>query len=78
MSVEQKVKDIFKEVLDIPEDEIKPDEKMDESLGIDSTEMVELTVAIKKAFGLEMENQALNKGQTFNEMIAALKDKGAQ
>ncbi len=78
MAVEDKVKELFKDVLDIQPDEIKPDEKLDESLGIDSTEMVEITVAIKKAFNLEIENKYLNKGQTFNEMVAAIKQKGGE
>ncbi len=78
MSLEDKVKDLFKEVLEIKAEEIYPDQKLDESLGIDSTEMVELTVAIKKAFNLEIENNYLNKGQTFNEMVDAIKEKGAE
>ena len=50
MSLEEKVKAVFKDVLEIESDEIKPDETLDQSLGMDSTEMVELAVAIKKEF----------------------------
>ena len=38
--IESKLKAIFKKVLDIKESEIVPGAKLDESLGIDSTEMV--------------------------------------
>ncbi len=77
MSLEDSVKEVFKDVLDIGADEIQADDKLENGLGIDSTEMVELTVAIKKKFNLEIENNALSKGQTFNEIIETLKAQGA-
>ncbi|MBI4309526.1 MAG: hypothetical protein HY591_04260, partial [Candidatus Omnitrophica bacterium] len=46
--LESKIKAIFKKALDIKENEIIPGAKLDESLDIDSTEMVEISVAIKK------------------------------
>jgi acyl carrier protein len=78
MSLEQKVKDIFKDVLDIQPQEIKETEKRDVALGLDSTEMVEITVAIKKAFQLDIPNNAFKKTLTFNELVALMKTKGAQ
>ena len=41
LTLEQRVKNIFKKVLDIKPEEIKSDAKLDVSLGVDSTEMVE-------------------------------------
>ncbi len=78
MSVEEKVKGIFKDVLDIGPDEIKEDVKLDVALGIDSTEMVEITVALKKAFNLTIPNNQFKKTQTFNELVAFIKAQGAQ
>ncbi|MCX5682043.1 MAG: acyl carrier protein [Candidatus Omnitrophica bacterium] len=78
MSIEIKIKDIFKQVLDIKPDEIKENEKLDIALGIDSTEMVELTVAIKKAFNLVIPNNQFKKTQTFNELVAFVKSQGVQ
>ena len=40
IDIETKLKAIFKKVLDIKDSEIVPGAKLDESLGIDSTEMV--------------------------------------
>ena len=77
MSLEDRVKGVFKSVLDINPEEIKPDEKLDQSLGIDSTEMVELAVAIKKDLNLEMAGSDIKKTQSFNEVIEFLKSKGA-
>lgn len=78
MSLEAKVKDVFKQVLDINPDEIKENEKLDVALGIDSTEMVEITVALKKAFNLDIPNNGFKKTQTFNEIVEFIKSKGAQ
>ncbi len=78
MSLEAKVKDVFKQVLDIKPDEIKESEKLDVALGIDSTEMVEITVALKKAFNLDIPNNGFKKTQTFNELVAFIRSKGIQ
>ena len=56
-----KVKMILKKVLDIKESEIVPGAKLDESLGIDSTEMVEISVVIKKEFGIPLKDNELKK-----------------
>ena len=78
MSIENKVKEIFKNVLDIPAEEIKPGDPLDTSLGMDSTEMVEITVAIKKEFNIaDMENSDLKKSFSFNQIVTFLKQKGA-
>lgn len=76
MGLEEKVKGIFNDVLDIGPEEIKSTETFAKSLGMDSTEMVEINVAIKKAFGLDMENNAIKKDMTFNQLIEFLKSKG--
>ena len=78
MSLEEKVKAIFKDVLEIGPEEIKPDEKMDVCLGLDSTEMVEIAVALKKAFNLDVPNNEFKKTLTFNELVGAMKAKGAE
>ena len=72
MAVEQKVKEILKKVLDIKENEIVPGAKLDESLGIDSTEMVEISVAIKKEFGIPLKDSELKKTHSFNEIVAII------
>jgi acyl carrier protein len=75
VSIEEQVKAIFKKVLDISPDEIKPGEKLDTSLGIDSTELVEISVGIKKQLGIPLGDNELKKSHTFNEIITLLKSK---
>ena len=52
--IESKLKSIFKKALDIKESEIVPSAKLDESLGIDSTEMVQQIYHILKIFGFQI------------------------
>ena len=73
--IESKLKSIFKKVLDIKEDEIIPGAKLDESLGIDSTEMVEIFVVIKKEMGIALKDNELKKTHSFNEIVEILKSK---
>lgn len=77
MAVEEKVKEIFNQVLDISPDEIKPDAKLDEALGVDSTEMVEIAVGLKKTLGIPIADNELKKTHSFNQIVAILKSKGA-
>ena len=75
VDVETKLKAIFKKVLDIKESEIIPGAKLDESLGIDSTEMVEIFVVIKKELGVPLKDNELKKTHSFNEIVEIIKSK---
>ena len=77
MSVEERVKGIFQKVLDIPPEDIKPEDKLENELGIDSTEMVEISVALKKEFNVDLGDNELKKSHSFNEIVDILKQKGA-
>ena len=73
--IENKLKGIFKKVLDIKESEIIPGAKLDESLGIDSTEMVEIAVVIKTEFGVTLKDNELKKTHSFSDIVTILKNK---
>lgn len=73
--IESKVKLIFNKVLDIKESEIVPGAKLDESLGIDSTEMVEISVGIKKQLGITLKDNELKKTHSFNDIVGIVKSK---
>ena len=75
VSIEIKVKEIFKKVLDIKPEEIVPGAKLDESLDIDSTEMVEISVVIKKELGVSLKDNELKKTHSFNDIVAIIKSK---
>ncbi len=77
-TIEQRIKAIFNKVLDIAPEEVKPDDKLDASLGIDSTEMVEISVGLKKEFGVPIADNEIKKTHTFNEIVGILRTKGAR
>ncbi len=74
-SVEAQVKGIFKKVLDISPEEIKPNEQLASSLGIDSTELVEISVGIKKELGIALADSELKKTHTFNDIVRIVESK---
>lgn len=77
VNVEDKVKAIFKKVLDVEPDEIKPDQSLVQCLGVDSTELVEISVGIKKELGVPLGDGELKKTHSFNQIVEILKSKGA-
>ncbi len=74
--LEDKVKEIFQKVLDIKPSEIVPGAKLDESLGIDSTELVEISVALKKILGVPLADSEIKKTHSFNDIVNILRSKG--
>ena len=44
--------EVISKILDVKKEEIQEDKKLYDSLGVDSTEMVELTIALSKQFSV--------------------------
>jgi len=78
MAVEDKVKEILNQVLDVSPEEIQPDATLDEAFGVDSTEMVEISVGLKKGLSVDLGDGELKKTMSFNEIVEILKEKGAE
>ena len=74
-TIESKIKSIFQKVLDIKPAEIVPGAKLDEALGIDSTEMVEISVAIKKELGVPLKDNELKKSHSFSDIVGIVQSK---
>jgi len=75
VAVEETVKEIFNKVLDVKPEEIQPDAKLEESLEVDSTEMVEISVGLKKALNIDLADNELKKSHSFNDIVTILKEK---
>ena len=75
MAVEDTVKEILNIVLDVKPEEIQPNAKLEDSLGVDSTEMVEISVGIKKALNVELADSELKKSHSFNDIVNILNSK---
>lgn len=77
MSVEESVIEVLQKVLDVKPEEIQRGRSLVEALDVDSTEMVEISVGIKKALNVPVGDNELKKTHTVDEIIAILKNKGA-
>jgi len=75
MSLKQEVIALICKTLDVSEEELKETEKLSVSIGVDSTEMVELTVALGKQFGVKFEPNEITKDSTPLEIVSKIETK---
>ena len=59
MALKEEVIGFICETLEVSNDELKENEKMYDSIGIDSTEVVELIVGLKKQFEIPIETNEI-------------------
>jgi acyl carrier protein len=73
--IREKVKETIVKVLGVKPEEIKPDAKLYDSLGVDSTEMVEVVIALSKAFNKQITAKEVTKFSTVDEIVNIIKSK---
>lgn len=69
-SIEQKVKDIVVEQLNVQPDQVKPEAKFIDDLGADSLDTVELVMAFEEEFGIEVPDEEAEKLVSVGDVIA--------
>ncbi|MBU4560881.1 acyl carrier protein [bacterium] len=77
MSVEEEVKEAIVQTLSVKPEEVKVEEKLSDSLGVDSTEMVDLTVALEKKFGVKIDAKEITKSSSPQEIVTLIESKKA-
>jgi len=77
MSAEQAVREIIVEILSVQPEEIKMDEKLSDSLGVDSTEMVNVILALEKKFGVRIDDKQITKNSSVRDIITVIESKRA-
>ena len=75
MGLKEEVIEVISKTLDVGEDELKEDQKLYDSIGVDSTEMVEVIVSFNKHFGIKIEANEITKFSTINEIVKVLEKK---
>ena len=75
MDTKSKVKDILVNLLKIKPDELKDDLTLQESIGVDSTEMVESVIALEKFFGVKLSPKEITKNSTVNDIANNIQSK---
>ena len=63
------------DTLDVKVEELTEDKKLYDSIGVDSTEMVELCVALGKRFGVKIETNEITKFSTPLEITQLIEKK---
>jgi acyl carrier protein len=71
--IEEKVKKIISEQLNVDINEIKPEASFIEDLGADSLDTVELVMAFEDEFGIEIPDEDAENIKTVGDVINAIK-----
>lgn len=72
-SIEQKVKEIIVEQLNVTPDQVKNEAKFIDDLGADSLDTVELVMAFEEEFGIEVPDDEAEKLLCVNDIVAYIK-----
>jgi acyl carrier protein len=75
MDVKKKVKNLLVELFEIDSDEIKDDVELYSGLGLDSTETVELILAIEKLFNIKIMEEEITKFSCFKDIDHVIQGK---
>ncbi len=75
MEIKEKVKEVMVNLLKIRPEELKDDVNLYDGIGVDSTEMVELVIALEKAFGTKLSPKEITKFSTLNDIEKIIQSK---
>ena len=75
MDTRTKVKDVIVRLLKVKPEELKDGQSLEQSLGVDSTEMVEICIALQKEFGIQLAEKEVTKYQSLDEIAKVVSAK---
>lgn len=75
MNTKEKVRDTIIKLLKIKPDELKDGQSLEQCLGVDSTEMVEINIALTKAFGIQFEEKEVGKNNSVEQIVGVIDSK---
>jgi len=78
MSIEQDVKEVIAQTLSVTPDEVALDATLAAGFSMDSTEFVDLRVALEKKFDLKFDANEVSKNSTPKDIIALVASKKGQ
>lgn len=71
----EKIKKILSEQFDVEEDSITQDTKMEEDLGADSLDVVDLLMSIEDEFEIEISDEEIENVKTVGEIEKYIKER---
>jgi len=75
MEVREKIRETIISLLKLKPQELKDDEKLCDGIGADSTELVELVIALEKAFGVKLTAKEITKFCSVNDIERIIQSK---
>jgi acyl carrier protein len=75
MQLEQDVVGVIVQTLSVKPEEIKLENTLYDSLGVDSTEIVDLRVALEKKFGIKIDAKEITKSSSPKDIINLVESK---
>ncbi|RJP29507.1 MAG: acyl carrier protein [Candidatus Omnitrophota bacterium] len=75
METKAKIKEVIVNLLRIKPEELKDGMSLQDSIGVDSTEMVEAVIALEKAFGVKLSAKEITKSLTLDEISSIVDSK---
>ena len=76
--MKDKVKQVLANLLKVKIEELKDDVSLQNSIGVDSTEMVESVIALEKSFGVKLNIKEITKNSTINDIANNIQSKLAK
>ena len=76
--MKDKVKEVLANLLKVKIAELKDDVSLQNSIGVDSTEMVESVIALEKSFGVKLNIKEITKNSTINDIANNIQSKLAK
>ena len=78
MEVMKQIKETIVNLLKIKPEELKPGVSLENSIGVDSTEMVEMIIALGKVFNVKVGEKEIGKQSTLEDIENVIKSKLGQ
>ncbi len=75
MDIKIKIKEVLANLLKVKIEEFKDDTTLLNSIGVDSTEMVESVIALEKSFGVKLSPKEITKNSTISEIANIIQTK---
>lgn len=72
MDTKVKVKDVIVKLLRVRPEELKDGLSLEQSLGVDSTEMVEVCIALQKEFGVSIQEKEVAKQHSVEQIAQVI------
>ena len=75
MDTKAKIKEVLSNLLKVKLEELKDELSLQDSIGVDSTEMVESVIALEKSFGVKLSLKEITKSSTINDIVNNIQSK---